>query len=71
MKGWLGLFLSNNGVLAKVSSSYPLPLRDVDDYIVTFIKSLAPSLLEESLWMLALPGKGKTPLARITAMLHF
>jgi hypothetical protein len=61
--------LANDGVLAQVCKAYPLTLLDIDDHMVSVLEKLVPSMLEKGLWMLGEPGKGKTPLGRILAMM--
>ena len=61
--------LANDGCVAKLSTRYDLTKHDVEPDVREIMEFIAPSLRTHSLWLLGEPGKGKTPLGRIVAML--
>ena len=61
--------LANDGCVAKLSTRYDLTMHDVEPDVREIMEFIAPSLRTHSLRLLGEPGKGKTPLGRIVAML--
>ena len=62
--------LANDGCLAKLTTRYDLTIQDFHPtFLENIYKDAAPYLLDHSLWLLGEPGVGKTPLARVTAMM--
>ena len=62
--------LANEGCLAKLTTRYDLTIQDFrPTFLNTIFKVLVPHLADHSLWLLREPGVGKTPLARVTAMM--
>ncbi|OLQ01407.1 hypothetical protein AK812_SmicGene15849 [Symbiodinium microadriaticum] len=62
--------LANEGCLAKLTTRYDLTIHDFHPtFLDTIFKVLVPHLADHSLWLLGEPGVGKTPLARVTAMM--
>ena len=61
--------LANDGCVAKLSTRYDLTMHDVEPDVRDIMEIIVPVLRTHSLWLLGEPGKGKTPLGRIVAMM--
>ena len=62
--------LANDNCLAKLITRYDLTVQDLHPtFVVNIFQDAIGFLLDHSLWLMGEPGVGKTPLARITAML--
>ena len=61
--------LANDGCVAKLCERYDLTMRDVEPDLLPVLEVVVPQLRNHSLWLLGEPGKGKTPLGRIIAMM--
>lgn len=61
--------LQNDTCVAKLCTRYDLTMRDVEPEIRDVLEVLVPHLRNHALWLFGEPGKGKTPLGRIVAML--
>ncbi|CAJ1327952.1 unnamed protein product [Effrenium voratum] len=61
--------LANGGCLATLSTRYDITIDAVEPLVLEVIETIVPYLRDRSLWLLGEPGKGKTPLGRIIAMM--
>ena len=62
--------LANDNCLAKLITRYDLTVQDLHPtFVENIFQDAIGFLLDHSLWLMGEPGVGKTPLARITAML--
>ena len=62
--------LANNNCLAKLITRYDLTIQDLrPTFLDNIFQDAIGFLLDHSLWLMGEPGVGKTPLARITAMM--
>ena len=62
--------LANDNCLAKLITRYDLAVQDIHPtFLENIFQDAIGFLLDHSLWLMGEPGAGKTPLARITAML--
>lgn len=61
--------LANDSCVAKLSTRYDLTMHDVEPEVRDIMEIIVPQLRTHSLWLLGEPGKGKTPLGRIVAMM--
>ena len=61
--------LANDGALASLVTRYDLTIQALEPEIMELIENLVPFLRGHALWLLGEPGVGKTPLARIIAMM--
>ena len=76
IKGWRdGLVqrcldsLATDATMSRLVTRYDLTLADFEEEIQSMLQSIVPYLREHSLWLLGEPGKGKTPLGRVIAMM--
>ena len=76
IKGWRdGLVqrcldsLATDATMAELITRSDLIISDFEDAIQDIISKIAPYLREHALWILGEPGKGKTPLGRVIAMM--
>ena len=62
--------LANDNCLAKLITRYDLTIQDLHPtFLDNIFQDAIGFLLDHSLWLMGEPGVGKTPLARITAMM--
>jgi hypothetical protein len=61
--------LANDSTIAKLCERYDLTISDVDPEVRSLLEIIVPHLRDHALWLLGEPGKGKTPLGRILAMM--
>ena len=76
IKGWSEKYvlaaldsLAKDVTVSSLCSRYDLTLKDVVAHFMPVLESILPYLMWHALWLLGEPGVGKTPLARIIAML--
>ena len=76
IKGWRdGLVqrcldsLATDATMSKLVTRYDLTMADFDEQFQNIFQGIVPYLREHALWILGEPGKGKTPLGRVLAMM--
>ena len=61
--------LATDSTTAKLITRYDLTVADFEEPIQEILQVIVPSLRDHALWILGEPGKGKTPLGRVVAMM--
>ncbi|CAJ1397648.1 unnamed protein product [Effrenium voratum] len=61
--------LANDGTMAALITRYDLTIDCLEPDVLEIFEQLVPDLRGHALWLLGEPGIGKTPLARILAMM--